>query len=102
MEGFEQWVYEQLQLLSRRVGHPLPPAPWGTDTGARSYTVQPGDTLGQLAQQYLHDGAKWSQIEVADELVIGPTDEQGHVQPKGPQSQLRAGAVINLPDPEAS
>lgn len=66
------------------------PAATGTNArpaaGTRTYTVQPGDTLGKIAAHFYHDAAAWPRILAAN-------------QPKLPAPErLRAGMVLVIPD----
>ncbi|MSU46157.1 MAG: LysM peptidoglycan-binding domain-containing protein [Lacunisphaera sp.] len=49
---------------------PAPAAPSRTATGVRKHTVQPGDTLSKLAQQYYGNRAKWRDIFAANRDVM--------------------------------
>jgi tetratricopeptide (TPR) repeat protein len=54
-------------------------------TGARRHTIQPGDTLSKLAQQYYGNRAKWREIFAANRDVMKS------------EGDLKAGMVLKIP-----
>ena len=78
------FLYQQLVKVGQKVGVPIDAAPW-TAPGARTYTVQHGDSLWQIAQDTLGDGSRYHEIEAINA-------EHGV-----DVSHLYAGNVIYLP-----
>jgi nucleoid-associated protein YgaU len=60
----------------------VPSQPSATTT----YTVQPGDTLWSIAQQFYGDGSQWNKIYDANKQIIGPDP-----------NNLRPGMVLTIP-----
>lgn len=56
------------------------------DLGARSYTVQPGDTLSEIAQRHLGRASAWHAIFEANRDQLDDPD------------LIRPGQVLRLPD----
>jgi len=62
---------------------PTPPA--STAAAPRRHTIQPGDTLSKIAQQYYGNRAKWRDIYAANRDVMKN------------EGDLKAGMVLKLP-----
>src|SRR5947209_7840316 len=60
----------------------VPSQPSATTT----YTVQPGDALWSIAQQFYGDGSQWNKIYDANKQIIGPDP-----------NNLRPGMVLTIP-----
>lgn len=55
------------------------------DREARTYVVQPGDTLFRVAEKYYGDATKWTRIRDANRTRIDP------------DGRIRAGQIISIP-----
>jgi tetratricopeptide (TPR) repeat protein len=62
-----------------------PPATAGARPSVRTHTVQPGDTLSKLAQQYYNNRAKWRDIYSANRKVMKS------------ETDLKVGMVLKIP-----
>jgi LysM repeat protein len=65
---------------------PVNPVPVAATNTARTWTVKPGDTLWEIAEAQLGDGAQWRSIEAANPSLAGHRDD------------LPVGMVLVIPD----
>jgi nucleoid-associated protein YgaU len=68
---------------------PSPLASPSPDVGAQTYTVEPGDTLQTIAEQFYGDATQWQRIYNANRDAIGDTPDA-----------LKVGTQLRIPPKE--